>query len=52
MVELETAPVMKEAIGLYERYGFRRFHSSHLSSRVELPLSIVDSAGHCNKCED
>jgi len=32
-VELETASVLKEAIALYERYGFRRFDRSHLSSR-------------------
>ena len=34
-VELETASVLKEAIGLYERYGFHQFHSSHLSSRCD-----------------
>ena len=32
-VELETASVLKEAISLYERYGFKRFEGSHLSSR-------------------
>lgn len=32
-VELETASVLKEAIALYERYGFRLFHPQHLSSR-------------------
>ena len=34
-VELETASVLKEAVTLYERYGFRQFHPSHLSSRSD-----------------
>jgi len=34
-VELETASVLKEAIALYERYGFRRFDRNHLSSRCD-----------------
>jgi GNAT superfamily N-acetyltransferase/SAM-dependent methyltransferase len=32
-IELETASVLKEAIALYERCGFRRFERDHLSSR-------------------
>ena len=34
-IELETASVLKEAIALYERCGFRRFQSDHLSSRCD-----------------
>jgi putative acetyltransferase len=34
-VELETASVLKEAIALYESYGFRKFCASHLSSRCD-----------------
>lgn len=34
-VELETASVLKEAIALYERYGFRQFRPCHLSSRCD-----------------
>jgi putative acetyltransferase len=34
-VELETASVLKEAVGLYERYGFQRFERDHLASRCD-----------------
>lgn len=34
-IELETASVLKEAITLYERYGFRQYQPSHLSSRCD-----------------
>jgi putative acetyltransferase len=34
-VELETASVLKEAIALYERHGFRRFERGHLSPRCD-----------------
>lgn len=34
-VTLETASVLKEAIRLYERYGFRPYTPSHLSSRCD-----------------
>jgi putative acetyltransferase len=32
---LETASVLKEAIGLYERYGFIRYSPEHLSGRCD-----------------
>jgi len=32
---LETASVLKEAIGLYEKYGFKRFESDHISYRCD-----------------
>ena len=34
-VVLETASVLKEAIALYERYGFAPYHPDHLSSRCD-----------------
>ncbi len=34
-VTLETASVLREAIGLYERYGFRKCQVSHLSERCD-----------------
>jgi putative acetyltransferase len=34
-VELETASVLKEAIGLYKRYGFRQFMRDHLAARCD-----------------
>ena len=32
---LETASVLKEAIGLYEKYGFAHYEPDHLSSRCD-----------------
>ena len=34
-VVLETASVLKEAIALYERYGFAPYQPDHLSSRCD-----------------
>ena len=34
-IELETAAVLKEAIALYERTGFRRCASAHLAPRCD-----------------
>ncbi|NLH14941.1 MAG: GNAT family N-acetyltransferase [Phycisphaerae bacterium] len=34
-VVLETASVLREAIALYERYGFRRYTPEHLSARCD-----------------
>ncbi len=34
-VELETASVLKEAIALYERYGFRKFCPGRISARCD-----------------
>jgi putative acetyltransferase len=34
-VTLETASVLKEAIRLYERYGFQLYHPAHLSCRCD-----------------
>lgn len=35
-IVLETASVLKEAIGLYEKYGFTRYEPDHLSNRCDL----------------
>ena len=34
-VVLETASVLKDAIALYERYGFQRYTPDHLASRCD-----------------
>jgi len=34
-VELETASVLREAIALYKRHGFRRFIPEHLAARCD-----------------
>jgi putative acetyltransferase len=34
-VVLETASVLKEAIGLYEKYGFIKYQADHLSNRCD-----------------
>jgi len=34
-VVLETASVLKEAVALYESYGFTPYHPDHLSSRCD-----------------
>jgi putative acetyltransferase len=34
-VVLETASVLKEAINLYERYGFKQFYPEHFSGRCD-----------------
>ena len=39
-IELETASVLKEAIGLYERYGFRQFTRDHLAARCDASYYI------------
>lgn len=35
IIELETASVLKEAIGLYERYGFKEVKREHLAHRCD-----------------
>ena len=39
-VELETASVLKEAIALYESFGFRPFQPEHLSSRCDSAMFL------------
>jgi putative acetyltransferase len=34
-VILETASVLKEAISLYQHYGFKRYYPEHLSGRCD-----------------
>jgi N-acetylglutamate synthase-like GNAT family acetyltransferase len=44
---LETASVLKEAIGLYEHYGFKKYSSEHLSGRCDKAyyLELNDTKG-------
>jgi putative acetyltransferase len=39
-ITLETASVLKEAIGLYESYGFKPYTPAHLSSRCDQAYSL------------
>lgn len=41
---LETNQVLKEAIGLYQKYGFEFFQSDHLSDRCDVAMrrSLLD----------
>lgn len=39
-ITLETASVLKEAIRLYERYGFRPFQAGHLSRRCDQAYAL------------
>jgi putative acetyltransferase len=39
-VVLETASVLKEAIALYESYGFRPYQPDHLSARCDQAYSL------------
>jgi putative acetyltransferase len=38
---LETASVLKEAINLYEKYGFRKYKPEHLSSRCDQTYYLI-----------
>ena len=46
-VVLETASVLREAVALYERYGFRRYEPGHLAARCDaayyLDLTTAES---------
>jgi putative acetyltransferase len=39
-VILETASPLKEAIGLYKKYGFKEFNSEHLSARCDQAFEL------------
>lgn len=39
-VELETASVLREAVGLYERYGFKPFVHAHLACRCDAAYAL------------
>jgi putative acetyltransferase len=39
-VVLETASVLKEAIALYQRYGFKPYQADHVSSRCDQTYSL------------
>jgi putative acetyltransferase len=38
---LETASVLKEAINLYERYGFRQYKPEHISRRCDKTYYLI-----------
>ncbi|BDS10744.1 GNAT family N-acetyltransferase [Aureispira anguillae] len=40
-VELETASVLKEAIGLYKKYGFQPFNSDHIATRCDQAYELI-----------
>lgn len=40
-VELDTASVLKEAIGLYQKNGFRRFESDHIVARCDQAYELI-----------
>jgi putative acetyltransferase len=44
-VVLETASVLREAVALYERYGFRRYTPEHLAARCDTAYFLDLSAG-------
>jgi len=39
-VVLETASPLKEAIGLYKRFGFRNFEPEHMASRCDQAMEL------------
>lgn len=39
-VTLETASVLKEALSLYERYGFKRVTPHHLAARCDIAMAL------------
>lgn len=39
-ITLETASVLKEAIALYERYGFRAYVPEHLAARCDRAMTL------------
>jgi GNAT superfamily N-acetyltransferase len=40
-VTLETASVLKEAVALYQRYGFRPCASEHMSARCDQTFELI-----------
>src|SRR5215831_10062824 len=50
-VELETASVLKEAIALYESYGFKRFYPSHLSPPATQPTMSMSPNHSLNRTD-
>jgi len=40
-IVLETASVLREAVSLYERYGFRPYVSEHLADRCDAAYSLT-----------
>jgi putative acetyltransferase len=44
-VVLETASVLREAVALYERYGFQRYTPEHVAARCDTAYFLDLSAG-------
>lgn len=42
---LETASVLKEAISLYEKYGFRQYKPEHISRRCDKTYYLIIESG-------
>lgn len=40
-IVLETAAELKEAIGLYKKYGFEEFESDHLAARCDQAMQLL-----------
>ena len=40
-VTLETASVLKEAVALYTRYGFREYRSDHMAARCDQTFELI-----------
>lgn len=40
-IELETASVLKEAIGLYQKFGFQPFNSDHIAARCDQAYELI-----------
>jgi len=40
-IELETASVLKEAIGLYQKFGFQPYASPHIAARCDQAYELI-----------
>lgn len=40
-ITLETASPLKEAIGLYKRFGFKQYQTTHLAARCDQAFELV-----------
>ena len=40
-IELETAAVLKEAIGLYKKFGFQAYKAKHIAARCDQAYELI-----------
>ena len=40
-IELETASILKEAIGLYQKFGFQPYASPHIAARCDQAYELI-----------